>query len=1052
MWETSRETAMRASMDGNGYDALPRLLANIEELERAGDSDAAGLDRRRFGMLAQQGVQLIDSIAVADANPLAVELSPDGSLLAIAYNDLSVRWYDTGTLVERGRASLQGRNGADGKPRVPILLRFAGDSLLRATLHWYDNQTSPTDGDSWLIDLQRRVVVEPPAAFADFADANYNADGTLALLRNHRKQVQLWQVWPWQSRSPLLDPGARARVDFVSWRLGPRLSALLPVGMEQLDLFRMPELTGAGSVPMPNLVGISAWNQSHDGRWIALGNFDGQLFLLDTEHRQLRTLPTARGREITWVDFSGDDAWLAACSYDGAAYAFDVASGEVLVAGQMRHDFILHRVGIDHRQRLLLAAGEGQVGLWRIPQAGPRASAAQRIGLSPAPHGLSGRYPASWSFHNGLLASAGVDGQVRLWRLPRQISLPARAPRQIADAIEFDGERIVDVEWNRLRLYATGRAASTPWLELPQPPGFAELVDGGRTLVVTTGPSLRVYDAPAMRLRYAPIPLPDSPQRLLASPDGTRVLLSFGGHGSTGFEDRLRQYDLRRGLRLAGEVALRGPLRQIAWSPDGSRLLAVGPAEAATDVLASAGLRRLAQYPHDAFQPVTWAAFAPAGHGLLLATRAPDARLGNDVLMHWDPDTDQVRDERALGAAQPLSVLAFGSQAYVAGVSADLLLAGNGASRDTQRYTNSEATAVATLSPDQRIVAHAFRREVQLIDARSGAAIGPPLQADINAIDVLQQLAFAPDGRHVLGRSLHGQWLLWPIAPDLRPTARIARELAYTQGQDNHPERLHALDRLQRKTLRMADPGPWTAADPRPAPPASHYADRNWQPGRPFIDRGPIPDRDPATSPLLLDLAAQYNRSPDGVQLPFYSTRPQLRPYPVGTQRIGGIDFDVRGIMDVGRAVDRGVPGARCIDTPDIRVTAVHALLQPVLRQPTDIVAAVAELDWRYRDGGEARTPIRTLRELPGFSGQDQDVPEAFGISLASQAFGLQGETLSAPRLPNPQPQRAVRAICVAIDNDAEPLSVFALTLEAATSQPFVGKPVIAPPVSRSSH
>ena len=1053
LWETRREAAMRASMDGNGHDALPRLLANIEELERAGDGDAALLDRRRFGMLAQQGVQLVDSIAVADANPLAVELSPDGSLLAIAYNDLAVRWYDTATLHELGRVSLQGRNSADGSQRVPILLRFAGDSLLRVTLEWYDNQTSPNDGDSWLVDLRRKAVVEPPPGFVDFADANFSADGRLALLRDHRKRVQLWQVSPWRPRSPLVDPGASLRVDYLGWLLGPEWSALLPVGMQEFDLYRMPRLAAAGSVSMPNRVAVSAWNRSHDGRWIALGNFDGQVLLYDTGQRRLRTLPTARGREITWVDFSSDDAWLAACSYDGTAYAFDVASGEVLAAGQMRHDFVLHRVGIDRQQRLLVAAGEGKVGLWRIPQPGPRASAAQRIGLGPAPHGLSGRYPASWSFRSGLLASAGIDGQVRLWRLPLPASLPARAPRQIADGIEFDGQRIVDVEWNRLRLYSTSRAASTPWIELPQPPGFAELVDRGRTLLVTVGPSLRVYDAPSLRLRFAPIELPDSPQRLLASPDGMRVLLSFGGHGSTGFEDRLHQYELRRGTRLPGEASLPGPLRQLAWSADGTRLLAVGPAEAATDVLAGTGLEHLAQYPHDAFQPVTWAAFVPAGHDLLLATRAPDARLGNDVLMRWDPDTDQVRGKRSLGAAQPLSVLAYGLQAYVAGVSADLLFAGAGASHGTQRYTNTEATAVTALSPDARIVAHAFRREVQLVDARNGAAVGPPLQADINAIDVLQQLAFAPDGRHLLGRSLHGQWLLWPIAPDLRPTARIAEQLGYTQSHDDHPEQLRALDARQRDALRSADPGPWPTSGARPVFATSREANMHWQVERPFVDRGPIPDRDPATPSQLLDLAPLYNRSPEGVQLPFYSTRPQLRPYPVGVQRIGGIDFDVRGIMDVARDTDNGyLPGGpRCIDTPDIRAAAVHALLQSVIRQPTDAVITVAELTWHYRDGSTARTPIRTLREVPGFSGQDQFVPEAFGISLASQAFGFQGETLSAPRLPNPRPGRALRALCFTIPHSAEPLSVFALTLEAARPRPLVGKPVIPTPVSRSS-
>jgi hypothetical protein len=188
---------------------------------------------------------------------------------------------------------------------------------------------------------------------------------------------------------------------------------------------------------------------------------------------------------------------------------------------------------------------------------------------------------------------------------------------------------------------------------------------------------------------------------------------------------------------------------------------------------------------------------------------------------------------------------------------------------------------------------------------------------------------------------------LWPIAPDLRPTARVAEQLAYTQGQEGRPDRLHALDAMQRKALRAADSGIWPMADTRPAIAAGHSANMDWQVGQTFFDRGPIPDRDPATSPLLLDLAARYNRSPEGVQVPFYSTRPQLRPYPVGVQRIGGIDFDLRGVMDVARAgdIDANLQGGeRCIDTPDTHAAAVHALLQSVIRQPTDTVTTVAEL------------------------------------------------------------------------------------------------------------
>lgn len=1046
LWDSRRESARRAAMEGNGHDALPRLMANIEELERERGPDAARLDRRRLGLLVRQGAQLVDSIAVADANPLALELSPDGSVLAVAFNDLSVRWYDASDLSEQGRVSLRGRASADGGTRVPILLRFAGDSTLRVTLHWFDNLASPADGNTWLIDLPRRRVVEPPAAFADFADATYSADARLALLRNRRRHVQLWEVSPWRALSALVDPGDGATSDFVSWQVGGPLSVSLPGAQQRLDFHRMPRITPAGSLSMPNAAGVSAWNRSHDGRWLALGNFDGQVYLLDIARQDLRTLSTSRGREVTWVEFSGDGAWLAAGSADGAAHAFDVASGQALVSGQMRHDFPLQRVGIDRRHRLLVAAGEGRTCLWRIPEAGPRTAPAQRIGLGPAPFGTSGRYATGWSFRNGLLATAGIDGRIRLWRMPLPPTLPARAPRQIPDGIQYDGRRIVDVEWNRLRLYSPSDGTATPWLALPTPPGFAELVEGGRTLVVTVGAHLHVYSARDMRPRFAPLPLPASPQRFLASPQGTRLLLGFGGRGQAGFEDRLRQYDLQRGVELPGTARLRGPLRQLAYSRDGSRLLAVGPADAATDVLAGTDLAPLAQYPHDPFQPVAWAAFASAGSGLLLATRAPDARLGEDLLVRWNVDGDTIDSQRSLGGLQPLVVTAQGDRAYVGGLGAGLLFNGAGEPRSIPQPSGSEATAVVASSPDGRFIAQASRRDVQLIDARSGALVGPPLQADIDALDVMQQLAFSPDGQQLLGRSLHGRWLLWPIAANAHPIHRLQTGLRLATGVQDRPGRLRAPTGAERRALRTGDPGPWPIAGDRPRIPARHHANRNWRAGSPLVDRGPIPERTwpPASTPQL-DLAAAYNRSPDGVQLPFYSTRTQLRPYPAGLQRVNDVDFDVRGMLVIGRGedVDINLPGATCVDTPDMHAGAAHALLLPGVRQPVDRPVTVGRLTWNYLDGSHAVTPIRILHELPGFSGRDQAVPIAFGISLATQAHGLHGEVLSAPRLPNPTPSRTVREICFAVVGTSEPLSILAVTLEGAVAPPLVGKPVI---------
>ena len=86
LWQSRREAALRLEQDGNGIEALPQLLANIREQERVGNPAAVALERRRVGMLLGQGATLIDRIVVADANPMAAEISPDGSVLALSFN------------------------------------------------------------------------------------------------------------------------------------------------------------------------------------------------------------------------------------------------------------------------------------------------------------------------------------------------------------------------------------------------------------------------------------------------------------------------------------------------------------------------------------------------------------------------------------------------------------------------------------------------------------------------------------------------------------------------------------------------------------------------------------------------------------------------------------------------------------------------------------------------------------------------------------------------------------------------------------------------------
>lgn len=1032
LWESRRETALRLEQNGEGYLAMRQLLTNIEEQESSGAPGLAASDRLRFGIMASQGATLIDAIAIPDANPLAVALNPSGSVLAIACNDQTVRWYATATLVEIGRVTLAGRSSSSKVERAPLFLKFTDEQRLLVTLDWYGNYVAPANIDSWLVDLERAQVVEPPPEFADFADANYSADGRHALLRNRSLQAQLWQVSPWRALSGLDQLGGIPSIDFLPTYVGRDAGfAAVLLGASREMLWLSPtDLSRRSSLRFPGQAGVAAWMNSHDGRLMAFGDYEGRVFVFDIVTRVLRTFPTSRGREITWLAFSEDDKWLAASSWDGSVYAFDVARGDALVAGQMQHDFAPLRIGISRERRMLVVSGEGKSALWHLPETGPRAVSARRVGAGPAPHGLAGRYASDWSFDAGLMATAGIDGQVRLWRLPRAPLMQATAARQIGESADFDGQRVVDVDWNRLRIVTTRDQAVTSWMEFAQPPGFAELLAGGSTLVVTIGAKLHVFDVPSLAVRYPAIALSDTPQQLVASADGRWLLLAFGvSGGPTGLSQRLRVFDLMTGQAMPGEAVLAGPLRTISFSADASRVLAVGPAEDVSTLLAVPGLKEVASYPHDPFQPVVWGSIAPAGGSVWLVTSAQDARLGDDQVLLWNPEADAV-NQRVAGQSRPLGIIATLDGAFLTGEAndqrsdADLNLA------RLRRTATSAPTANLALDRSGTLVAQAYRSEVQLHDAATGANIGPPLQGSSNALDFITSLAFSPASDRLLARTLHGRWLTWSLDPMSGSTALNSAVLARLDPDAESQRVLHPVAQAERRRLRGKDPGRWTRTEPRRGIPLGLAA---------RVDASVIPPRSDESSPWMLDLGPVTASGPEGVRNTFYSGRPQMRPYPAGVQRFGGVDYELRGIFEIGGRTS--APDARneteeilfwklpCVPVPGAPVRAVWPLMMSSVPVRSTEEIVLAELVWHYADGTRAVTPLRTQHELAGYAGLDSKVPLVFGNSLSRVSPGTQGETLSSPRLLNPDTGRSLR--CVSIESMGPPASVLVLAITA---------------------
>ncbi len=275
----------------------------------------------------------------------------------------------------------------------------------------------------------------------------------------------------------------------------------------------------------------------------------------------------------------------------------------------------------------------------------------------------------------------------------------------------------------------------------------------------------------------------------------------------------------------------------------------------------------------------------------------------------------------------------------------------------------------------------------------------------------------------MLARTDQGRWLLWRLTPDPRPVQAIATQLARLHPGNENQNHVRVPSADERSRLRMQDPGGWSAPAPRPVIPTQ---------GLSMVDRSPVPARASDTSPLLLDLGHLYASGPDGVRNTFFTVRSQMRPYPAGVQRFGGIDYDLRGMVEVGAvewtdAVATPLVGAHCIPVPQA-VSAIHLLLLPVVALTTQAPQTLGKLTWHYRDGSRAVMPLRTQHELPGYAGLDQNVPLVFAANIDRATVGMQSETVGGPRMRNPHPDRAVR--CIDLEAVSQPFLLFAITVE----------------------
>jgi WD40 repeat protein len=1046
LWNGRRNAALRLMNDGNGFEALAPLISNIEEKQAAGKP--AELERREIGMIETQGVALIDRFIIPEANPMATTLSPDGKLLAVTLNDLSVRWYDTATLTERGRLDLLDYLPAD---QVPILPHFIDDHRLLVAGEWFDFMPNPSTSGV-LIALDRKQAIAPPPQFKDLADITWSSDGRHALLHDAHDQVQLWQAEPWRPLSALTP---ELQIGGILWILDPQLRYAVQFGrtLTELRLFNPRRLDAPRPLPLPPHGPFTAWAASHDDALLAVGTSSGQIFLIDMHSHAVRQIPGPLSSRVTWLSFSEDDAWLAAAHSNGSAFAYDTASGEQLHAGPMQADFDATRVEIDHHSRLLVLSGQVAGGIakseiWRLPQASPMLGDATHLVANPAPGTRAGPYWLSAAPRAGLLASAGMDGEIRLWRLPEPAKLDAMPPLLVSDNLYTDGDHVVDVDYDRLRVVSAAHGTATAWLPLPPPIAFAQLVAGSKTVVAVARTGLHVLDAATLQSRLPAIALDNTPQHMAVSADGRRAVLSFNNNGTRGFEEHLELYDLTSGKRLdPGNVEVKAPLRQLLLSADASRLLATGPVDGSTEVFDTQTLKPLCAYPHDPVQPVIHAAFTADARRLWMVTRSiDDTQADNADLLLLDLSSAKIIERRHVPGIYPIGIAAIGDKPLLAGRDRLVLDPDEPDEHTVTGLRGGEATNVFAISRDERLVAHAFGSGIQLYSTTDLTPIGTPLQAQVGQMNTIDKMAFGPDDSDLLAMvdpPISTTWHLWRVPPSHRSVEELHADAALLAPRESGPRVLRMADSGERTRLRARDPGPPPAVEPRPQPAVARW-----------IGSNPIPARDAAAGPMQIDLGGVYDRAPNSEINVMNSVLPALADIPFGLARIDGIDYDWRGALEMRMGGARemrqdgggSLVGSRFHFAPLLTVSGLHAPPRPIaalhvllfapesVGEPRERVYANIRL--HYRDGSEAVLPLRTQREVKGWTPYDRPTPVGWVEGDITRVIGLMRAMMfNNPRLPNPHPEKIVSTLDLETVPNAWSTPVFfAITAEPVIS------------------